>query len=322
MKLLHILLAAGAVFTAPAAAGTETAPPTPVSFTVLGTNSGPIPDPDRAQPANLLDVGGQRILIDAGDGAADGLGKVGVILGDVETVFISHLHFDHTGGLFAFLSQRYQMMSAKPVTIYGPPGTRRTVEGILDAMGPMTDRGTNVRERSPLAPEEAVRVVELADRQQVTVGKVAVTVARNSHYDNTAGPGRNTETASYSYRFDAPGRSIVYTGDTGQSARVEELAKGVDLLVAEIMDVEEAVALLRRRRPDLPESALAQVEGHHRKQHLPPREVGLMAQRAGVGALVLTHVGMTDARIEPALREIRAVYGGPVSFARDRQLFR
>lgn len=322
MKILPALFAAAALMSVPVGATELAGAQQSVVFTVLGSNSGPIPDPARGEPSNLLNAGGQLILIDAGDGTADQLGKVGVVLGDVETVFISHLHFDHTGGLFAFLSQRYQMMSLKPVTVYGPPGTRRLVEGILAGMGPMTDRGTNVRERSPLAPEDAVKVVELSDRQQVTVGKVKVTVARNSHFDNAAGAGQNAATASYSYRFDTPGRSIVYTGDTGPSARVEELAKGADLLVAEIMDTKEAVELLRQRRPELPEFALAQVEEHHRKQHLPPREAGLMAQRAGVGALVLTHIGMTDSRIEPALAEIRAVYGGPVTFARDRQAFR
>lgn len=322
MKPIMLVLVATALLTAASASGRQSKQAEPVSFVTLGTNSGPIPDPQRGEPSNLLIVDGQRILVDAGDGVADRLGKIGVDLGAVETVLISHLHFDHTGGLFAFLGQRYQIMSRKAVTIYGPPGTRRTVEGLLAGMAPITEPGTNIRERSPLTPTEAIKVVELDDRQRITLGKVVVTVARNSHYDNAVGGGHNRDTASYSYRFDMPGRSIVYTGDTGPSARVEELAKDADLLVAEVMDPEEAVASLRQRRPDLPEAALAQVERHHRQQHLSPREVGLMAQRAGVRALVLTHIGMSDARLKPALREIRAVYRGPVTFARDQQTFR
>ncbi|AUW59291.1 MBL fold metallo-hydrolase [Sphingobium sp. SCG-1] len=322
MKSVALFLASAALASLPAPAFAQIAPARDVTFTTLGTNSGPIPDPTRGEPSNLLNAGGKLILIDAGDGVADQLGKVGVILGDVETVLISHLHFDHTGGLFAFLGQRYQTMSPKPVTIYGPPGTRRTVEGLMAGMGPMTDPGTNVRDRSPLAPKNAMKVIELADREQIKLGDVIVTVANNSHYDNAMGAGHNRETASYSYRFDVLGRSIVYTGDTGPSARVEELAKGADLLIAEVMDPEEAVASLHKRRPDLPAAALAQVERHHRQQHLSPREVGLMAQRAGVRSLILTHVGMSDSGIKPALREIRSVYRGPVTFARDRQQFR
>lgn len=321
MKILTLALVSALLAVSPGLAHAEATRNGAIVFTTLGTNAGPIPDPARAQPANLLKVGNTLILIDAGDGVADQLGKIDVNLGDVESVLISHLHFDHTGGLFAFLGQRYQTISPKPVTIYGPPGTRRTVEGLLAAMGPITEPGTNIRERSPIAPEEAVRVVELQDHQTVKIGDVSIRVATNSHYANALGGGHNKNTASYAYRFDMPGRSIVYTGDTGPSAEVERLAQGVDLLIAEVMDPDEAVAASRKRRPNLPEAAFAQIERHHRQQHLAPREAGLMAQRSGAGALVLTHIGISDAGLEAAMREIRAVYKGPVTFARDRQQF-
>lgn len=290
-------------------------------FVTLGTNAGPIPDPERGEPANLLQTGSASILIDAGDGVSERLGKAGVALVAVDTLFISHLHFDHTGGLFALLGQRYQTIATRPLTIYGPPGTKRTVAGLIAAMGPITDPGTNLRARSPLAPDAAVQVIELADGDKVTLGELTVTVARNTHYDNGGGGWENRDTASYAYRFDMPGRSIVYTGDTGPSPSVEALARGADLLVAEVMDPDEAIATLHRSRPDLPAAALQMVERHHRLQHLSPHEAGLMAARAGVHALVLTHIGISDAGLAKARREIRAAYHGPVTFARDGQRF-
>ena len=62
----------------------------------LGTNSGPIPTPEHSQPAHLLLWKGNPVLVDVGDGAAEQLAKAGVSLSQIETVFISHLHFDHT----------------------------------------------------------------------------------------------------------------------------------------------------------------------------------------------------------------------------------
>ena len=97
--------------------------PGAMTFTTLGTNSGPIPNPERSEPANLLRFGDQVVLVDVGDGAPEQLVKAGVPLKAVTAVVISHLHFDHTGGLFAFLGLRYQAGIQGPLTIYGPPGT-------------------------------------------------------------------------------------------------------------------------------------------------------------------------------------------------------
>ena len=291
------------------------------SFVTLGTNAGPVPNANRAEPANLLRYGGDAILIDAGDGASWQLAKAGTALADVRTVFISHLHFDHTGGLFAFLSQRYQGLNPGQVTVYGPPGIARTVAGLLQAMGPMTEPGTNVRTRHPKAPEDMVRVVELADGAVVSVGQINVTAVGNSHFALEGGRAENLNTASLAFRFDLPDRSIVYTGDTGPSARVEQLARDADLLVAELMDPAAAIAEARRRRPDIPDAALKLVEQHFRLQHLSPEEAGRMASRARAKSLVLTHTSLSPQDEPAALKAIRSEFSGPVTFATDLQSF-
>lgn len=293
----------------------------PSRFTVLGTNAGPVPNPTRAEPANVLRYGPDAVLIDAGDGASWQLAKAGVGLGDIRTVLISHLHFDHTGGLFAFLSQRYQGLNAGQVTIYGPPGIQRTVEGLLAAMGPMTEPGTNVRARHPKSPQDMVRVIELADGDQFSIGQIKVTTAVNSHYSLGGEASENRNTSSLAFRFDLPDRSIAYTGDTGPSSRVALLAKDVDLLVAEVMDPVAAIEEARRRRPDIPAGALKLVEQHFRLQHLAPQEAGRMARNAGAKSLVLTHTSIA-ASDEPAAREaIKGEFAGEVTFASDLQSF-
>jgi ribonuclease BN (tRNA processing enzyme) len=104
----------------------------------LGTQSGPIPSGVRSEPAHLLLWHDQTILIDAGDGASEQLAKAHIPLGAIRTVFLSHLHFDHTGGLFALLGLRYQGSGpgCGAVTVYGPPGTKRLVDGLRAAIQP------------------------------------------------------------------------------------------------------------------------------------------------------------------------------------------
>lgn len=58
----------------PAMGGIETISST---FITLGTNSGPIPNPQRAEPANYINYGSANILVDAGDGVASIFGFLG-----------------------------------------------------------------------------------------------------------------------------------------------------------------------------------------------------------------------------------------------------
>ena len=93
-----------------------------------------------------------------------------------------------------------------------------------------------------------------------------------------------------SLRFDLPNRSIVYTGDTGSSSSVEKLAQDADILISEVMDVDEAIARVKRSDPDISQPVLEMVSEHLRAHHVSPEQVGEMAARANVGKVVLTHL--------------------------------
>lgn len=306
--LAGIMLAALGV---PASADTSHALAT---WTTLGTNSGPIPRKDRSEPANLLRYGDQAILVDAGDGASVQLAKAGVPLAGLHALVISHLHFDHTGGLFAVVAERYQMIAPGKLVIYGPPGTKEMVRGLIAAMHPSPSSGPGAR----VPPDQTVEVNEVGDGAQFTIGAVHITAAANTHYAATPAAAGDV---SLSYRFDTPGRSITYTGDTGPSEKVEALARGTDLLVSEIIDPQDAITQLRRTRPDVTEAQLAVVMRHYEQEHLPPQQAGQLARRAGAKALALTHDAVDPQRTPELLPGIAAEYHGPVRFARDLDTF-
>jgi ribonuclease BN (tRNA processing enzyme) len=167
-------------------------------------------------------------------------------------------------------------------------------------------------------------VVELRDGAQVDYAGMTVSVRNNSHYSFDPASGLAERFESLSFRFNLPGRSIVYTGDTGPSSAVEELARGADLLIAEMMDVEHTVANVRRNNPNMPEAARLAMERHLREHHLLPADVGQMANRAGVRGVVVTHF-IGRERNEPGhfeyLRQISAHYSGPVVIANDLDAF-
>lgn len=312
-----LALSAATALGSPTIAAPMPAPAT-LSFTTLGTNSGPIPRKDRSEPANLIRYGDQLILADVGDGAAEQLAKAGVGIDQVQTVVISHLHFDHTGGLFAFLALRYQTSGQNPVTLYGPPGTAETVKRLFAAM----EYGGYAIQTMRMSggPDAGVSVVEVQDGTTFNAGDVKITATANSHYV-TLKPGAEPRPVSLSFRFDAPGRSILYTGDTGPSAKVEQACKGVDLLVSEMMDPGLAIARIKIARPGGPPAIYDLVEDHFRREHLSPTEVGKLATACGAKSVVVTHNALERDELEGARRGVAAQFKGKVVFAEDMQTF-
>ena len=153
----------------------------------LGTQGGPMPLKTRSQPANVLLTGEGAYLVDAGDGAAEQLAKADVPLARVKAVVLSHLHFDHTAGLFGIISLRWQTSVTSPLTIYGPPGTRTLVEGMLAGMQPAVAAGYAYPQELKGPFEPGVTVVEIRSGAKFALGTTQVTAVKNSHY--TFAPG-------------------------------------------------------------------------------------------------------------------------------------
>ena len=163
-------------------------------------------------------------------------------------------------------------------------------------------------QRAPFQdPKLGVAVTEIRDGDTIDVDGAAVTARSNTHYSFAPNSDLAKRFESLSYRFDLPGRSIVYTGDTGPSAAVEELARGADLLVAEMMDVDNVIALVRRNNPRMPAQAAAGMETHLRKHHLLPKDVGELASRAGVKAVVVTHFAGSEPDDPAHFEYLRAI---------------
>lgn len=326
-RLLAATLAASVLaLCTPAQAADDTAAGPEAVFVTLGTGGGPRVQTRRSQPANALIVNGAVYLFDAGEGVQRQLAGAGIDLAQIRAVFLSHHHVDHVGGLPALLVNRWVNARYAPLPVVGPPGTGTMVSAIMAGAGPIELAPVNLAGNiPPLAGTATARELPADAREPVEIfadENVRVLAVVNSHYHFPAGSASAEQARSYSFRIEAAGRSIVYTGDTGVSANVEALAQGADLLVSEVMDYPAIEASLRRM--PLPPGALDGILKHLRLSHLTPAEVGALASRAKVGGVVLTHLvpGLDSETGDTGyLSGLAAEYQGPVVVARDLQRF-
>jgi metal-dependent hydrolase (beta-lactamase superfamily II) len=96
MNRMIIPVLLGAMLLLPGTASANTNPPS-IRIVLLGTGR-PAPAIDRFGPATLVEAGGQNLLFDAGRGASQRLWQLKIPLGQVDAVFLTHLHSDHTVG--------------------------------------------------------------------------------------------------------------------------------------------------------------------------------------------------------------------------------
>ena len=287
--------AAAAVAAESRSAGTQA----PDELLLLGTAGGPLARADRSGIATLLTLGGKRYLVDAGDGVVHQLGKAGLESTDIPTVFLTHLHDDHFAGLPGLASFGYTIRGNR-MDIYGPDGTDDLVDGIHQVME-ASARIRRVEQRIDRGPEEFAIAHEYITGPVFDDGNVKVTAIANTHFDLPPGSPAASN-YSYSLRFEGDGKVIVFTGDTGPSDAVTELARGADILVAEMASLAD--------RASVPPF----IQAHMDREHLSPLEVGKMAAAAGVKTLVLSHIGVAG---DADVAVIRSVFDGRVVLGAD-----
>ena len=288
----------------------------------LGTVAGPPPRPHRAQFSNLLIVNDTLYVIDAGDGVARRIAKAGFNVRDVGVVFITHHHDDHTAGLGTLMSAAWDNQRTKPINVYGPPRTEELVKAAvqyftISAEIRIADGGRTI----PI--EQLFFGHDVGPGMIYQDANIKVTAIENTHFGFHKGAAAGKH-KSYSYRFETPGRVIVFTSDTGPFAGLVEFAKGADLLVAEANSIEQRMQDLIRsgQWQVMTTEEQARIKRQMAEGHLSPEDVGKLADGATVKSVVLSHLTWkADADYSGWADEVKKHFSGPVLIAKDLNEF-
>lgn len=237
-------------------------------LTVIGC-SGSFPGPGSPASCYLIEHDGFRLLLDLGNGALGAL-QQHISIEDIDAVALSHLHADHCLDMCSlYVAQRYHPDGARPpIPVWGPSGTSAHLA-----------RAYDVPEDPGMTGEFDFRGLRAGEHQ---IGPFTVTAARVNH-----------PVEAYGLRVEAGGRSVTYSGDTGECDALVELARDTDvaLFEASCLDAQPAADV-----------------------HLSARQAAEHAQRAGAGVLVLTHlVPWNDPQV--SLAEARPAFDGEIILA-------
>lgn len=247
-------------------------------LTIVGC-SGSYPGPESPASCYLVQAAdGLRtwsIVIDMGNGALGALQRYVDPL-NVDAVLLSHLHADHCVDMTSYyVLRKYHPTGSQPkIPVWGPKGTAKRLANAYDL-----PRKPGMREEFRFHTY----------KQPVKLGPFAIESFEVDH-----------PVPAYGFRISAFGRTLAYSGDTGPTPVLDEIADGAELFLCE--------ASFRERDTNPP------------GVHLTGREAGDVATRAGVGRLVVTHVPpWHDA--QEIFGEAKDAYDGTIDLAEQGAVF-
>lgn len=167
--------------------------------------------------------GRSPVLLDCGATSLTALRGLRLDPGEIDAVFVSHLHGDHFGGLpFLVLDAQFTRRT-RPLAVAGPPGTAGRLTEAMECLFP----GSSASSR-----RFRLDVTELRPAAAATVAGVQVTGWEVDHPSGAP---------ALALRLGLGGRVIAYTGDTAWTDVLLEVADGADLLIAEAYRMDQHI---------------------------------------------------------------------------------
>ena len=296
-----------------------------LDLTLLGTG-GMMPLPDRYLTALAVKCSGCGILFDCGEGTQMALHKFGLSPKQVDFIFLTHLHADHTAGLPGLLLKLVNAGRTEPVCIIGPKGTAALAKAVKKIALGITfelrvtelSADSEVFNLSQLGGDrlpEGLTVTSFPAEHSVPCWGYTVELARKGKFSPQRAEQLGIEKRHWRvlqsggevcvdgtvYTSDmvmgAPrrGLKVTYCTDTVPTPQVLENARGSDLLILEGMygDMEKQ-------------------EDANSKKHMMMQSAAELAVQAGAGELWLTHFSPSEKCPEQYSDEIARIFPNTV----------
>lgn len=303
--------------------------PNEMRITFLGTSV----VPRVAQECNSVFVetgNGDSFVFDQGSGVSAKYGAMGIPPSRMTNLFLTHLHGDHTSDIITLYCFGPSQDRKTPLNVYGP-----TLSGLPDpSTGEIVDDGTKAfcssLKKLMYWHEQSFSFLSTGfgpgnDGFDIVAHELPWESVGGTAYEKngvkiTHFPAAHTRNGSISYRLDWNGLSMVFTGDTKPNDYVISQAKGVDVLIHEMV-VPPDVWASKNSGLEPGDSgwdvALQTAQSVQDSSHTPQKALGYILSQTEPRLGVATHFQANDDTVGPAMDDIRSWYQGPVTIATD-----
>lgn len=177
---------------------------------------------NRGGPAYVIESGQEKLLVDCGRSTVHNLVRAGYRVESIDTVLITHLHFDHVSDLATFVMLGWNNGRRKRITFYGPPGLGEFLTHNITQAYNQDIHSRLGHGKDPLGIEWDV--IEVDDNGQVAeIGDLTIDALYTEHGGMP----------NINYRFKRRDKVAVITSDTSPDAGLTDFCREADLLVCE-----------------------------------------------------------------------------------------
>jgi ribonuclease BN (tRNA processing enzyme) len=291
------------------------APSNTTTHAIMLGSGKPEPTPYRFGPGGAVVVNETPYLIDAGEGIWRGIAKAAIAHdgrfidafapNKLTRLFLTHFHSDHIVGLPSLLLLPWTCGKDKPLDIYGPTGTKRLIDSLLDAYWVDIDERVN-------GPEEKNDVGWRANAYDIAEPGL-IYADKNVKVEAFHHPHGSFE-QNFGFRFTTDDRTIVWLGDGCACPEYLEAARRANVLFSDVSSILDNIGTTPwRGSKEEPECLF----------HIRSQQLGELATQAEVEMVVLHHEqNYSDPYDVQALaQEVNQFYEGEVISARDGDVF-
>ena len=271
---------------------------------LLGTGT-PFADPNKSGPSLAIVVNNTSYIVDCGPGVvrraaeASKLGFPSLEASQLKTLFITHLHSDHTIGLADIILTPAVLDRNAPISIYGPVGSKKMTDDLMSAYKEDISIRINGLEKGDAIAYQ-VYTNEIKQGQIYKDSNLTVTAFNVQHgqWDNAFG-----------FVFQTKDKKIVISGDCTYSENLIKYAKDCDILVHEVY----SDAGLKKRTQ--------RWQDYHSTFHTSTYQLADIANQVKPKLLILNHQLTFGTSLQSLLDELKSKYTGPVVNGADLDVF-
>ena len=261
-----------------------------MKLTLLGTGC-PSVDHKRFGPSNLIQTNKAKILVDCGSGITQRLHQLKVSSANIDALLFTHLHSDHAVDLYQLIISSWHSYRIKPWKIYGPKGTKKFVNKIMDAWADERKLRISYEARA------SAKAFKIDVTEFKSLGDIKVKDLKIKYFEVDHKPVKY----AYGFAFIKNNKKLTISGDTKPCENLMKYAQKSDVLLHEVF-IEGEILKTNKMRT---KQTLHNVKSYHTTSS----QVGKVAFITQSKKLVLTHFVPTQFNKNRLKKVVKSDFG-------------